>query len=85
VQSFPIIPCFDTTDAKHCIPFDYQVTNRNDSKAMGNMVRRAKSILRQNRFTALFDKDYYNGTQLKIAQDLGINALVAIPAPASHA
>jgi uncharacterized circularly permuted ATP-grasp superfamily protein len=34
-----------TTDAKHHIPIDFKVTNTNDSKAMGNMVRRAKTIL----------------------------------------
>ena len=74
-----------TTDAEHCLPIDYQVTNSNDAKAMGNMVRRAKSILRNNDFTALFDKGYYTGTELKIAQDLGIHTLVAEPKPASHA
>jgi hypothetical protein len=30
-----------TTDAKHCLPIDYLVTNNNDSKALGNMVQRA--------------------------------------------
>jgi transposase len=37
-----------TVDSKNCIPIDYKVTNENDSKAMGNMVQRAKSILRTN-------------------------------------
>jgi transposase len=67
-----------TVDAKNCIPIDYKVTNQNDSKAMGNMVRRAKSILRNNEFTALYDKGYHTGSELKIAQDLGIEAIVAI-------
>lgn len=30
-----------TVDAAHNIPFDYLVTNKNDSKAMGQMLRRA--------------------------------------------
>jgi transposase len=34
-----------TVDAKHCIPVDYKVTNENDSKAMGGMLRRAKVII----------------------------------------
>ena len=68
-----------TVDAKNCISIDYKVTNQNDSKAMGNMVQRAKSILRTNEFTALFDKGYYTGSELKIAQDLGIETIVAIP------
>jgi len=73
-----------TVDAKNNIPIDYKVTNQNDSKAMGNMVQRAKSILRTNEFTALFDKGYHTGSELKIAQDLGIETIVAIPGiPAS--
>jgi transposase len=74
-----------TVDAKHCIPIDYKVTNNNDSKAMGNMLRRAKSILHTNEFTAIFDKGYHTGSELKIAQDLGIQAIVAIPEVASNA
>jgi hypothetical protein len=72
-------------DAQHCLLLDYRVTNRNDSKAMGNMVRRAKSIVGNCSFTALFDKGYHTGSELEIAQRLGITTLVAIPAPASNA
>ena len=68
-----------TVDEKHNLPIDYKVTNTNDSKAMGNMLRRAKSILRTNKFTALYDKGYHTGSELKTAQDLGIEAIVAIP------
>jgi transposase len=66
-------------DAKNNIPIDYKVTNQNDSKAVGNMVQRAKSILRTNEFTALFDKGYHTGSELKTTQDLGIETIVAIP------
>ena len=69
----------DTVDSKNNIPIDYKVTNLNDSKAMGNMVQRAKSILRTNEFTALFDKGYHTGSELKTAQDLGVETIVAIP------
>ena len=73
-----------TVDAKHNLPIDYKVTNQNDSKAMGNMVQRAKSILGTNEFTALYDKGYHTGSELKTAQDLGIETIVAIPGiPAS--
>lgn len=68
-----------SVDAKHCLPIDFKVTNNNDSKAMGNMARRAKSILRNNEFTALYDKGYHTGSELKIAQELGIETIVAIP------
>lgn len=74
-----------TVDAKHNLPIDYKVTNENDSKAMGNMVQRAKTILKTNKFTALYDKGYHTGSELKTAQDLGVTTLVAIPAPASNA
>ena len=52
---------------------------------MGNMLRRAKSILRTNDFTALYDKGYHTGTEFKIADDLGIEVMVAIPGLASQA
>jgi transposase len=68
-----------TVDGKHSLPIDYKVTNNNDSKAMGNMLQRAKSILRTNEFTAVFDKGYHTGSEMKIAQELGIEAIVAIP------
>jgi transposase len=68
-----------TVDAKNNIPIDYKVTNENDSKAMGNMVQRAKSILRTNEFTVLYDKGFHTGSELKIAQDLGVETIVAIP------
>jgi len=74
-----------TVDEKHKLPIDYKVTNANDSKAMGNMLRRAKSILRTNDFTALYDKGYHTGSEFKLADDLGIDVMVAIPAVAANA
>jgi transposase len=68
-----------TVDSKNNLPIDYKLTNQNDSKAMGDMVRRAKSILRTNEFTVLYDKGYHTGSELKTAQDLGIETIVAIP------
>ena len=69
-----------TVDAKHNIPIDYKVTNTNDSKAMGNMLQRAKTILGTNEFTALYDKGYHTGSEFDIAERLGIEVMVAIPA-----
>ena len=68
-----------TVDSKNNIPIDYKVTNENDSKAMGNMVQRAKSILRTNEFTVLYDKGFHTGSELKTVQDLGVETIVAIP------
>jgi transposase len=72
-----------TVDSKHNIPIDYKVTNHNDSKAMGNMLQRAKSILGTNSFIALYDKGYHTGTEFAIAERLGIKVMVAVPATPS--
>ena len=74
-----------SVDAKHCIPFDYKVTNTNDSKAMGNMLQRSKTILRSNEFTALYDKGYHTGAEFKIADAIDVDVLVAIPTVAANA
>lgn len=74
-----------TVDSKFCIPIDYKVTNENDSKAMGGMVRRAKSILKTEDITILYDKGYHTGDQFAYAHEQGVEVMVAIPAVASHA
>lgn len=74
-----------TVDAKHCLPMDYKVTNTNDSKAMGNMLQRSKTILRSTGFTALYDKGYHTGSEFKAASDLAIDVMVAIPTVAAQA
>ena len=74
-----------TVDAKHNIPFDYKVTNTNDSKAMGDMLRRATDILNTNTFTALYDKGYHTGSEFDIADKLNVKTIVAIPSVAAQA
>ena len=74
-----------TVDAKHGLPVDFRVTNQNDSKAMGGMLRRAKSILPSTHFTALYDKGYHTGSEIKTGLNLGIQLMVAIPEVASGA
>jgi len=70
-----------TVDEKHKLLTDYKVTNENDKKAMGNMLQRAKSILRPKEpITALYDKGFHTGSEFCTAEQLGINTLVAIPA-----
>lgn len=68
-----------TVDSSHKLPIDYEVTNENDSGAMGNMARRAKSIVGHNRFSLLFDKGYHSGIELTKVQMLGIDTHVAFP------
>lgn len=72
-------------DAKHNLPIDYKVTNENDSKAMGAMLRRTKTILNTTDFTALYDKGYHTGSEIKTAIELGIHIMVAVPEVASNA
>ncbi|MBS2211867.1 IS1182 family transposase [Carboxylicivirga mesophila] len=69
-----------TVDARHNLPIDYQVTNQNDSKAMGNMLTRAVDMIGHNNFTALYDKGYHTGSEFAVAANLGVDVLVAIPA-----
>lgn len=74
-----------SVDSKHNLPFDYDVTNTNDAKAMGNMLQRAENILESNNFTALYDKGYHTGSEFRKADELGIDVMVAIPAVAANA
>lgn len=74
-----------TVDAQHNIPIDFKVTNKNDSKAMGAMVRRAKTVIGNADFTHLFDKGYHTGTEFDYAHKHGIEVIVAAPDVASHA
>ncbi len=74
-----------TVDAQNNIPIDYKVTNVNDSKAMGNMLQCAKSILRSTPGTFLFDKGYHTGSKFSTAHLLGIKTIVAIPTIAAQA
>jgi transposase len=68
-----------TVDAEHCLVLDYEVTNENDSRAMGDSVTRAAEVVGNADFTALFDKGYHTGSELKAAQTLGVETIVAIP------
>ncbi len=68
-----------TVDDKHCLPIDYQVTNENDSKAMGDILEGAVEELGHNQFTGLFDKGYHTGTEFVKADKLGVEVLVAVP------
>jgi transposase len=72
-------------DEKHNIPIDFKVTNQNDSKAMGGMLRRTKTILGHTDFKALYDKGYHTGSEFEYANRLGIEVLVAVPDVSAHA
>lgn len=72
-----------TVDAEHNIPINYEVTNENDSKAMGGMLKQAIDIMGNNKFTAIFDKGYHTGSEFEKADELGVKVLVAVPDIAS--
>lgn len=74
-----------TVDAKNLLTLDFKVTNENDSKAMGPMLGRAKKILGSADFTALYDKGYHTGSELKTGIEMGVELMVAIPGVASFA
>ena len=74
-----------TVDSDHNIPIDYKVTNENDSKAMGAMVRRTKTILGHSDFTTLYDKGYHTGSEFAYAHKQEVEVIVAVPDVASHA
>ena len=72
-------------DEKHKFPIDYQVTNHNDSKAMGAMLENAVEILGHHDFTALFDKGYHTTSEFLKAEKLQVEVMVAIPGTSAHA
>ena len=72
-------------DAKHKLPIDYKVTNKNDTRAMSSMLRRTKIILGTNHFTALYDKGYHTGSEIKKAVELNVEIMVAVQGVAAFA
>jgi hypothetical protein len=72
-------------DAKHHFPIDYKVTSENDTRALSGMLRRTKVILGTTDFTALYDKGYHSGCEIKAAVTAGIDIMVAVPGVSSFA
>ena len=72
-------------DAKNNLLIDYKVTNTNDSRALSGMLRRTKVVLGTTDFSALFDKGYHTGIEIKKALELDIQIMVAIPETTSNA
>jgi transposase len=74
-----------SVDAEHNLPIDFKLTNENDNKAMGGMVRRAKTIFQTKDFTALYDKGFHTGSEFDYVDKQGVDVIVAIPGAGSHA
>jgi hypothetical protein len=45
---------------------------KNDSKTMGGMLRRCKTILGHNNFTGIYDKGYHTGSEFHKANQFGL-------------
>lgn len=68
-----------TVDADHKLILDFKVTNQKDTNAMSEMVKCTAEVLESNDFTALFDKGYHTGEEIKACHQMGVETLVAIP------
>jgi transposase len=69
-------------DGKHNLIVDYQVTNKNDHRALAPMALKAKQALglsKDEPLTILADKGYHTGEQMQTCHDNNINTIVAIP------
>ncbi|NNE32783.1 MAG: IS1182 family transposase [Winogradskyella sp.] len=69
-------------DSKNNLIVDYQVTNKNDHRALAPMALKAKEALKlqQDDFlTVLADKGYHTGEQIQTCHDNNIETLVAAP------
>jgi transposase len=71
-------------DGKHDIIVDFDVSmNPSDQNQLGNMVKKVKKTLKLRRFTALADKGYYNGEDLRRVKRLKVTAIVAKQKPSN--
>jgi len=69
-------------DDKHNLIVDYQVTNKNDHRALAPMALKAKKALdlsHDDLLTILADKGYHTGEQMQTCHDNNIDTIVAIP------
>jgi transposase len=69
-------------DDKHNLIVDYQITNKNDHRALAPMALKAKQALglrEEDSLTVLADKGYHTGEQMQTCHDNNIDTIVAIP------
>jgi len=69
-------------DAKHKLIAEYDVTNKNDNRALAPMAlktREALNLKDSDKLTVLADKGYHTGDQLHQCHDNNISTLVAVP------
>jgi len=69
-------------DSKHNLIVDYQITNKNDHRALAPMALKAKEAFgldAKEPMTVLADKGYHTGEQMQKCHDHNIDTIVAIP------
>lgn len=67
-------------DSKHhLIVADDVVQDGNDSQQLAPMLEKAQKILQAENLAGLADTGYYNGTQLKLCEEQGIDVYIPIP------
>jgi len=69
-------------DDKHKLIAEYDITNRNDNRALAPMALKTREAFKLNpsdRITVLADKGYHTGEQLQQCHDNNIATLVAAP------
>ena len=74
-------------DGKHNLVVDYEVTNRNDHRALAPMALKAKEALKlkkEDELTVLADKGYHTGDQLEQCHQNNIKTIVAFPRKAKR-
>jgi transposase len=68
-------------DSKHSLIVDFDTINQGDQGQLSTMSAKAKEILEVKELTALADKGYHVGKDLKLAKANNITTIVAYPQP----
>ena len=67
-------------DARHHLIVAHEVTNDgNDRSQLGKMAMAAREAMGKTKLQALADRGYFNGTELKACEDVGITTYVPKP------
>lgn len=66
-----------TVETKHHLIIDHEVTNEPSDRAqLTTMATRARDVLKKDAITAIADRGYYNGEELRRCEQAGIAAIV---------
>lgn len=72
-------------DTKHHIIIAHEVTNEGyDRTQLANMSKKAKEVLAVDELTAVADRGYYSGTEIKACEDAKIKTYLPKPQTSGH-